>query len=81
MPELSAVSGGVIADPGGAIKPRHSKSKGALEAPAVKQFFINIKRDEVFSSLLHTSLPARYSVLYYVLFLDGKGVMFLLTQK
>ena len=52
-----------------------------MRAPTVKQFFINIKRDEVFSSLLHTSLPARYSVLYYVLFLGDKGVMFLLTQK
>ena len=52
-----------------------------MRAPTVKQFFINIKRDEVFSSLLHTSFPARYSVLYYVLFLGGKGVMFLLTQK
>ena len=48
-----------------------------MRAPTVKQFFINIKRDEVFSSLLHTSLPARYSVLYYVLFLGGKGVMLL----
>ena len=58
-----------------------SNKRTCIGAPTVKQFFNNIKRDEVFSSLLHTSLPARYSVLYYVLFLGGKGVMFLLTQK
>ncbi|MDD6204647.1 MAG: hypothetical protein PUC05_06640, partial [Firmicutes bacterium] len=58
------------------LLPFYATKKQALRAPTVKQFFINIKRDEVFSSLLHTSLPARYSVLYYVLFLGGKGVMF-----
>ena len=49
--------------------------------PTVKQFFSNIKRDKIFSSLLHTTLLARYSVLYHILFSGGKGVMFLLTQK
>ena len=62
-------------------KKARSRKDPPVRAPTVKQFFINIKRDEVFSSLLHTSLPAKYSVLYYVLFLGGKGVMFLLTQK
>ena len=36
--------------------------------PTVKQFFINIKRDEIFSSLLHTTLPCKvvcYTVFYF----------------
>ena len=38
--------------------PRKAK-KGRIRAPTVKQFFINIKRDEIFSSLLHTTLPCK----------------------
>ncbi len=33
------------------------------------------KRTRIFSSFLHTILPARCSVLYHILFSDGKEVM------
>ena len=49
--------------------------KGAFGVPAVKQFYIQIKKDEFFSSFLHTILPARYSVLYHILLSDGKEMM------
>ena len=58
-----------------------AKKRAVLAHLPQSSFISKHKRDEKTSSLLHTTLPARYSVLYHILFSGGKGVMFLLTQK
>ena len=42
--------------------------KDTTRVSSIKLFFVNIKRDEIFSSLLIRPCPARYSVLYLFIF-------------
>ena len=46
---------------------KENAKKDFLGVPTVKQFYIQIKKDEKTSSFLHTILPVRYSVLYCIL--------------
>ena len=63
------------------LMPRHNK-RDALGVPTVKQFYIQLKKDEVFLVLFCT-LPCLQGVVCYTSFLlsGGKRMMFLLAQK